>query len=101
MQDNLNSKYKSIVDFLQMSSEIYFNETGIKVKIEIVNDFSFNARVSKIEEKVYKIEIRHGCLCLENLIENITNRYTEDDLKSFWRFRKLNIFEKKCRRYIS
>ena len=32
MQDNLNSKYKSIVDFLQMSSEIYFNETGIKVK---------------------------------------------------------------------
>lgn len=50
MQDNLNSKYKSIVDFLQMSSEIYFNETGIKVKIEIVNDFSFNARVSKIEE---------------------------------------------------
>ena len=51
MQDNLNSKYKSIVDFLQMSSEIYFNETGIKVKIEIVNDFSFNARVSKIEEK--------------------------------------------------
>ena len=94
MQDNLNSKYKSIVDFLQMSSEIYFNETGIKVKIEIVNDFSFNARVSKIEEKVYKIEIRHGCLCLENLIENITNRYTEDDLKSFWRFRKLNIFEK-------
>ena len=54
MQDNLNSKYKSIVDFLQMSSEIYFNETGIKVKIEIVNDFSFNARVSKMKKKYTK-----------------------------------------------
>lgn len=95
MSNNLNSKYESVVFFLQEVSKIYFKETGIMVEIEIVNDFSFNARVCRIEEKVYKIEIRHGCLCLENLIENITKRYTEDDLQSFWRFRKLNILEKK------
>ena len=52
-----------------------------------------NACVRKLGESEYSIEIYSGCLNLYHQIEEITSRYNEDDLQSFFRFKHLGIFE--------
>ena len=93
MSDNLNEKYKEIIEFLYAMSFTLFNELGIEIDIQILKEDKLNAGVKHVKDNKYCICIYSGCLNLDYRIQNITTRYTEDDLQFFWRVKGLRIFE--------
>lgn len=94
MSENLNERYKKIIDFLYNVSASYCDELGIQIEIEIPRDDMLNASVRYVKDNIYHINIYPSCLNLDYLIQNITKRYTADDLQYFWRFKNLSVFER-------
>ena len=94
MSENLNERYKKIIDFLYNVSASYCNELGIQIEIEIPMDDKLNASVRYMKDNIYHINIFPRCLNLDYIIQDITKRYTADDLQFFWRFKNLSIFER-------
>lgn len=94
MSENLNEKYKTIIEFLHNTSYAYCNELGIQIDINVPKKDILNASVCHVKDNLYCINIFPGCLNLDYKIENITKRYTSDDLNFFWRFKELGIFER-------
>lgn len=94
MSDNLNERYKIIIEFLHNLSCVYFNEVGIQIDINVLKEDKLNASVYRLKENSYCINIFSGCLNLDFKIEKITERYTEEDLQFFWRVKELRIFER-------
>lgn len=94
MSGNLNEKYKMIIAFLHELSRVYFHEGGIRVDINIPTEDKLNANVYRLEENLYRINIFPRCLNLNFKIEEITKRYTEEDLQFFCRVKELRIFER-------
>ena len=92
--DYINEKYKYILEFLELISSAYFKGRGIKIHINIPSEDKLNACVKRIGDKEYSIDIYSACLNLNYQIERITERYTADDLKTFYRFEKLGIFDR-------
>ena len=92
--DNLNDKYEEIVTFLKYISEHFCKDNNITLRINIPSKLILNASVRKIRDKEYYINIYPGCLNLYHSIECITDNYNEDDLKTFFRFEQLGIFER-------
>ena len=87
MSENLNEKYKNIIDFLHTVSASYCDEFGIQIEIEIPKYDKLNADVCYVKDNIYHINIFPGCLNLDYKIQDITKRYTADDLQFFWRFK--------------
>lgn len=94
MGKNLNERYKTIIAFLYNMSLAYCNELGIEIEIYILQEDRLNAEVCHVRDNLYCINIFSRCLNLDYEIENITKRYTEDDLNYFWRVKELGIFER-------
>ena len=94
MSENLNERYKKIIDFLHTVSASFCNESGIQIEIEIPKDDKLNAAVCHVKDNVYRIKIYPCCLNLNYQIQDITNRYTEDDLLFFERVKNLGVFER-------
>ncbi len=94
MSENLNEKYKKIIDFLYNVSASYCDELGIQIEIEIPKDDKLNASVRYVKDNIYHINIFPRCLNLDYIIQDITKRYTADDLQFFWRFKNLSVFER-------
>lgn len=94
MSKNLNEKYETIIKFLHSVGFIYCDELGIQIEIEVPNEDILNANVYHVKDNLYRINIFPGCFNLDYQIENITKRYTEDDLKFFWRIKDLMVFER-------
>lgn len=94
MGGNLNERYKTIIEFLHSMSFPYCDELGIQIDINVLNEDMLNAGVRCIKENLYCIDIFSGCLNLDYKIENMTERYTSDDLQFFWRVKELGIFER-------
>lgn len=94
MSENLNEKYKKIIEFLHAMSFSYCNELGIQIEIEVPKDDILNASVYHVKDNIYSIKIFPGCLNLDYKIQDITKRYTADDLQFFWRVKHLGAFER-------
>ncbi len=94
MSENLNERYKTIIEFLEDLCFTYCKALGIQIDINVPKKDDLNASVCYVKEKLYCINIFPGCLNLEYKIENITKRYTSDDLEFFWRVKELRIFER-------
>lgn len=94
MSENVNERYKTIIEFLNKLSLGYCDELGIQISINVPNEDKLNASVCRIKENLYCINIFPGCLNLDYKIEMITERYTSDDLNFFWRVKELGIFER-------
>lgn len=92
--DNLNVKYNNIIKFLSYISDDYCENNRIKICISIPSEDKLNASIKRIGDGEYSIEIYPACLNLDYQIETITKRYNADDLKTFFRFKELGIFEK-------
>lgn len=92
--DNLNDKYDYVITFLNGISSKFCDENNIKLDIIIPSEYMLNARVGKVGDRQYSIELFPGCLNLDYSIEKITQKYNEDDLKNFFRFIHLGIFER-------
>lgn len=93
--DNFNEKYKDIISFLKKISSEYCKCKNIDLHINIPNDFKFNAGVEKIGTHEYRIDIYPLCFNLDISIESIIERYNDDDLKFFFRFKNLTLFGKR------
>ncbi len=94
MSENLNEKYKKIIDFLHSMSDSYCDESGIQIEIEIPKDDKLNASVCHVKDNIYHINIYPGCLNINYKIQKITKRYTADDLQFFWHFKNISVFER-------
>ncbi len=94
MSGNLNERYKTIIDFFYSASFIYFDELGIQIEINVPKEDKLNASVCRKGANLYCINIFPGCLNLDYKIEDITKRYTSDDLKFFSRIKELSVFER-------
>ena len=91
--DNINNRYKNIVLFLEEVISKFCAEKNIELRIEIPDEDKLNASVKKVAENKYCINIYPGCLNLHYSIEQLTRSFNEDDLKHFFRFERLDIFE--------
>ena len=94
MSENLNERYKKIIEFLHAVSFSYCNELGIQIDIEVPTDDQLNASVCHVKDNIYRIKIFPSCLNLDYKIQDITKRYTTDDLQFFWRVKHLGAFER-------
>lgn len=95
MEENLNNKYKSVLDFLYYASSSLCREYNIEITIDILPPLELNAYVyqDSIEENKYHIKLYAGCLCLAYPIGQIIARFEEDDLPFFSYVKDFNIFE--------
>ncbi len=93
MSENLNERYKKIIEFLHAVSFSYCNDLGIQIDIEVPTDDQLNACVDRVNDNLYCIKIFPSCLNLDYKIQDITRRYTIDDLQFFWRVNHLVAFE--------
>ena len=94
MSENLNERYKKIIGFLHAMSLPYCNELGIQIDIEVPKNDELNAGICHVKDNVYLIKIYPSCLCLDYKIQDITRRYTSDDLQFFGRAKNLGVFER-------
>lgn len=92
--DRLNGKYNDIINFLNDIVREYCVNKRIQININIPAEDKLNAEVYKIGDRKYNIDIYSACLNLYYQIEEMTKRYTADDLQTFFRFKKLEILEK-------
>lgn len=70
--DNLNDKYDYVITFLNGISSKFCDENNIKLDIIIPSEYMLNARVAKVGDRQYSIELFPGCLNLDYSIEKIT-----------------------------
>lgn len=94
MGENLNETYRNIVEFLYTVSSSYFDKLGIEIVIEVPKDDKLNASVCRTKDNIYRIKIFPGCLNLDYKIQDITGRYTAEDLQFFGRVKHLSVFER-------
>lgn len=90
----IKKKYAEIIDFLKRISMEYCKNTDIKIHIVIPDEDKLNASVRRIGEKDYRIKIYPLVFNIDYCIEQITSKFSEDDLQFFFRFKHINIFEK-------
>lgn len=93
---DLTANYKEKIEFLEYISQQICKDLDIKLKIRVIdNDASeLNAETGHIKDNIYFINFTSRIFHLDLEIDDITKRYTEDDLLFFREFRKLNIFSK-------
>ncbi len=93
MSENLNEKYRKIIKFLYDLRGVHYNELEIQIEIQVPKEDILNANVCHVKDNLYRINIFPGCLNLHYKIQNITERYTADDLKYFSKFEEFGAFE--------
>lgn len=76
-------RYNDLKEVLSLSCSQICLQNNIKIEIFISDKTGFNASVKKLSDNKYSIEFWNGCFNLNYIIENITKRYTKDDLNFF------------------